>query len=43
MVVVITKNGKPVDAFFNPNLDGYLEIEQDSLVAKAFAYKEMRV
>lgn len=43
MFVVITKNGKPVDAFYNPNLTGYLELEHDSLVAKAFTYKETRV
>lgn len=43
MFVVITKNGRLVDAFYNPNLNGYLEIEQDSLVAKAFTYKETRV
>ena len=40
MFVVITKDGKPVDAFYNPNMDGYLELDQDSLAAKPFLNKE---
>jgi hypothetical protein len=42
MCIVITKNGKPVDAFYKPNQEGYIELEQDSLVAKAFIYQEAK-
>jgi hypothetical protein len=36
MFVVITKNGEPVEAFYTPNHEGYLELDQDNLVAKSF-------
>ena len=44
MIVVITENNKPVDAFYKPEekityQEKVVKIEKDSLVAKAFMMK----
>lgn len=42
MFVIITKDGKPVDAFFHTSGKGIIVIEYDSPMAKAYTCREAR-
>lgn len=39
MLVIITKDGKPVDAFFHTSGSGVIIIEHDSPMAKLYSMK----